>query len=167
LSRSRSLRLDRLIYLLSNVVALDYYQDILKTRYGFQFARLTIEEESRRKTASCINYTAGKNIRHRRFKFTLAKCGLLIGAVGAHIRNLLSLHAYHFKTMKFSAGNESSENTHLDIVSWNQKKEKNGIESGWMDVFEKWGWWMDGNIIYTHRDTHTRPFSFSIPCYFF
>jgi hypothetical protein len=73
------------------------------------------------KKAQVLPSTRKKTAR-RRFKFTLAKCGILIGAVGAHRRNLLSLHAYHFKTMKFSAGNESFENTQLGIVSWNQKE---------------------------------------------
>ena len=49
LGRSRSLRVDRLVYLLSQVLSLDYRQENVKAMFGFASIRLTKEEEKRKK----------------------------------------------------------------------------------------------------------------------
>ncbi|KAG1178381.1 hypothetical protein G6F71_001855 [Rhizopus microsporus] len=46
----------RLIYLLSQVVALDYWQDTIKAAHDFGGFRLTANEEKKRRTAYCIDY---------------------------------------------------------------------------------------------------------------
>ncbi|KAL4206396.1 hypothetical protein AB4K20DRAFT_1998931 [Rhizopus microsporus] len=56
LGRSRSLRVDRLVYLLSQVVALDCWQDTIKSAHGFGGFRLTANEEKKRRAAYCIDY---------------------------------------------------------------------------------------------------------------
>ncbi|CEG73758.1 hypothetical protein RMATCC62417_09077 [Rhizopus microsporus] len=55
LGRSRSLRVDRLVYLLSQVVALDSWQDTIKAAHDFGGFRLTASEEKKR-AAYCIDY---------------------------------------------------------------------------------------------------------------
>ncbi|KAG1208440.1 hypothetical protein G6F69_007211 [Rhizopus microsporus] len=54
--RSRSLRVDRLVYLLSQVVALDYWQDTIKDAHDFGGFRLTANEEKKGRAAYCIDY---------------------------------------------------------------------------------------------------------------
>ncbi|PHZ15285.1 uncharacterized protein RHIMIDRAFT_234641 [Rhizopus microsporus ATCC 52813] len=56
LDHSRSLRVDRLVYLLSQMVALDYWQDIIKAAHDFDGFRLTAKEEKKRRAAYCIDY---------------------------------------------------------------------------------------------------------------
>lgn len=56
LGRSRSLRVDRLIYLLYQVVALDYWQDTIKAAHDFGGVRLTANEKKKRRAAYCIDY---------------------------------------------------------------------------------------------------------------
>ncbi|ORE02957.1 hypothetical protein BCV72DRAFT_178975, partial [Rhizopus microsporus var. microsporus] len=48
LGRSRSLPVDRLVYLLSQVVVLDYLQDTIKPAHDFSGFRLTANEEKKR-----------------------------------------------------------------------------------------------------------------------
>ncbi|ORE22208.1 hypothetical protein BCV71DRAFT_165197, partial [Rhizopus microsporus] len=56
LGHSRSLRVDRLVYLLSQVVALDYWQDTIKAAHDFGGFRLTANEEKKGRAAYCIDY---------------------------------------------------------------------------------------------------------------
>ncbi|KAL4211494.1 hypothetical protein AB4K20DRAFT_2011785 [Rhizopus microsporus] len=56
LGRSRSLHVDRLIYLLSQAVALDCWQDKIKAVHDFGGFRLTANEENKGRTAYCIDY---------------------------------------------------------------------------------------------------------------
>ncbi|ORE21795.1 hypothetical protein BCV71DRAFT_273978 [Rhizopus microsporus] len=56
LGRSRSLRVDRLVYLLSQVVALDYWQDTIKAAHDFGGFRLTANEEKKGRAVYCIDY---------------------------------------------------------------------------------------------------------------
>ncbi|CEI96662.1 hypothetical protein RMCBS344292_10819 [Rhizopus microsporus] len=55
LGRSRSLCVDRLVYLLSQVVALDSWQDTVKAAHDFGGFRLIASEEKKR-AAYCIDY---------------------------------------------------------------------------------------------------------------
>ncbi|ORE04934.1 hypothetical protein BCV72DRAFT_170989, partial [Rhizopus microsporus var. microsporus] len=48
LGRSRSVRVVRLIYLLSQVVAVDYYQKAVKCKFGFQAVKLTVEDQKKK-----------------------------------------------------------------------------------------------------------------------
>ncbi|ORE07188.1 hypothetical protein BCV72DRAFT_255956 [Rhizopus microsporus var. microsporus] len=62
LGRSRSLRVDHLDYLLSQVVALDYWQDTSKAVHAFGEFRLTANEEKKRRAAYCIDYDVACSI---------------------------------------------------------------------------------------------------------
>ena len=48
--------MDRLVYLLSQVVALDYWQGTIKAAHDFGGFRLTANEENKGRTAYCIDY---------------------------------------------------------------------------------------------------------------
>ncbi|KAL9540247.1 hypothetical protein MBANPS3_009795 [Mucor bainieri] len=54
--RARSLRVDRLVYLLSVVVTLDYQQDRARIKFGIQSSRLSKTEEKRQRLAYQIEY---------------------------------------------------------------------------------------------------------------
>ncbi|PHZ17466.1 uncharacterized protein RHIMIDRAFT_243532 [Rhizopus microsporus ATCC 52813] len=54
--RSRSLHVDRLACLLSQVVALGYWQDTIKVANDFGGFRLTVNQEKKRRAAYCIDY---------------------------------------------------------------------------------------------------------------
>ncbi|PHZ13386.1 uncharacterized protein RHIMIDRAFT_291131 [Rhizopus microsporus ATCC 52813] len=56
LGRSRSLRVDCLVYLLFQVVVLDYLQDTIEAVHGFGGFRLRANEEKKRRAAYCIDY---------------------------------------------------------------------------------------------------------------
>ncbi|ORE19627.1 hypothetical protein BCV71DRAFT_283053 [Rhizopus microsporus] len=56
LGRSCSLHVDRLVYLLSQVVALDYWQGTIKAAHDFGGFRLTANEEKKRRAVYCIDY---------------------------------------------------------------------------------------------------------------
>ena len=56
LGRFRPLRVDRLVYLLSQVVALDYWQDTIKAAHDFGGFRLTANEEKKGRAVYCIDY---------------------------------------------------------------------------------------------------------------
>ena len=58
LGRSCSLCVDRLVYVLSQVVALDYWQDTIKAAHVFGKFRLTANEEKKRRATYCIDYDA-------------------------------------------------------------------------------------------------------------
>ncbi|KAL9558768.1 hypothetical protein MBANPS3_000755, partial [Mucor bainieri] len=49
LGRVRSLRVDRLVYLLSSVVTLDYQQESVRVKFGIQSSRLSKAEEKKTK----------------------------------------------------------------------------------------------------------------------
>ncbi|KAL0077596.1 hypothetical protein J3Q64DRAFT_1613443, partial [Phycomyces blakesleeanus] len=55
LGRARSLRVDRLIYLLAKVLTLDYRQEKVKTLYEFQSVRLTYKEEQKRQNVYMLD----------------------------------------------------------------------------------------------------------------
>ena len=48
--------MDRLVYLLSQVVALDYWQGTIKAAHDFGGFRLTANEEKKRRAVYCIDY---------------------------------------------------------------------------------------------------------------
>ena len=52
----RSVRVDRPIYLLSKVVAVDYYQEAVTCRFGFQAVKLTVEGQEKKKIADTLDY---------------------------------------------------------------------------------------------------------------
>ncbi|KAG1052337.1 hypothetical protein G6F43_005510 [Rhizopus delemar] len=56
LGRSRNLRVDHMLYLLTKVILVDYRQDSIITYYGFQDAKLTAFEEKKRAKAYEINF---------------------------------------------------------------------------------------------------------------
>ncbi|KAG1451086.1 hypothetical protein G6F57_016256 [Rhizopus arrhizus] len=56
LGRSCSLCVDRLVYVLSQVVALDYWQDTIKAAHDFGGFRLTANEEKKGRAVYCIDY---------------------------------------------------------------------------------------------------------------
>ncbi|ORE19263.1 hypothetical protein BCV71DRAFT_283634, partial [Rhizopus microsporus] len=58
LGRSHSLHVDRLVYVLSQVVALDYWQDTIKAAHDFGGFRLKANEEKKRRASYCIDYNA-------------------------------------------------------------------------------------------------------------
>ncbi|KAL0077471.1 hypothetical protein J3Q64DRAFT_1702862 [Phycomyces blakesleeanus] len=58
LGRTRSLRVDRLIYLLAKVFTLDYRQENGKTLYGFQSVRLICQEEQKRRNTYMLDSNA-------------------------------------------------------------------------------------------------------------
>ncbi|EIE76341.1 hypothetical protein RO3G_01045 [Rhizopus delemar RA 99-880] len=56
LGRSRNLRVDHMLYLLTKVILVDYRQDSIRTYYGFQDAKLAAFEEKKRAKAYEINF---------------------------------------------------------------------------------------------------------------
>lgn len=59
LGRSRNLRVDRLVYMLTEIVSLDYRQDALAVFLGIKTITLTANEKKKKRRCRCFRYSRG------------------------------------------------------------------------------------------------------------